>query len=224
MSGAHRGGSHGCPGSDPGQELSPALTCSSRPVTVQVTADWRCICGSRYPDTRPPSLVLPLARSLALSEIPAVPATPAPPEIPASDWYTEFFTELPNEFWRRAAPPESAEADIDFVERQLGLSPGSRIVDVPCGSGRHSLALAARGHVVTGIDISTEAIAHARRAAADAGLDIDFGGRRHARHPSRQDVRRRDLYGQQFRLPGDRRRAGVPGRRRRRRLGPAAGW
>ena len=108
-----------------------------------------------------------------MSEIRALPATPAP-EIPAPDWYADFFTELPNEFWRRAAPPESAEADIDFVERQLGLSPGSRIVDVPCGSGRHSLASAARGHLVTGIDISSEAIAHARRAATDAGLDIDL--------------------------------------------------
>src|SRR5664280_2724543 len=97
----------------------------------------------------------------------------APRTLP-TPWYTEFFTELPNEFWRRAAPPESAEADIDFVERQLGLSPGSRVVDVPCGSGRHSLALTARGHVVTGTDISTEAIAYARQAAADAGLDIDL--------------------------------------------------
>ncbi|HEY5115450.1 MAG TPA: hypothetical protein VIJ00_08005, partial [Nakamurella sp.] len=60
-----------------------------------------------------------------MSEIAAPPATPAPlgfpaptatpaplgipaPEIPAPDWYTEFFTELPNEFWRRAAPPKSA--------------------------------------------------------------------------------------------------------------------
>ena len=108
-----------------------------------------------------------------MSEIRALPATPAP-EIPAPDWYADFFTELPNEFWRRAAPPESAEADIDFVERRLGLSPGSRIVDVPCGSGRHSLASAARGHLVTGIDISSEAIAHARQAATDAGLDIDL--------------------------------------------------
>ena len=108
-----------------------------------------------------------------MPEIPAISEIPTP-EIPAPDWYTEFFTELPNEFWRRAAPPESAEADIDFVERQLGLSTGSRIFDVPCGSGRHSLALAARGHVVTGIDISIEAIAHARQAAAEAGLDIDL--------------------------------------------------
>jgi len=110
----------------------------------------------------------------ALRDDPALPEIPALPEVPAPDWYTEFFTELPNEFWRRAAPPESATAEIDFVEHQLGLAPGSRIVDVPCGSGRHSLAMAARGHVVTGIDISGEAIAHARRAASEAGLAIDF--------------------------------------------------
>ncbi|MDQ3154105.1 MAG: class I SAM-dependent methyltransferase [Actinomycetota bacterium] len=92
----------------------------------------------------------------------------------SSAWYADFFTELPNEFWRRAASPESTVADVEFIEERLGLTPGSRILDVPCGSGRHSLALAARGHRVTGVDISTDAIAHARRTAADAHLDVEF--------------------------------------------------
>jgi SAM-dependent methyltransferase len=92
----------------------------------------------------------------------------------STDWYLNFFTELPNEFWRSAVPAEATAAEADFVERRLGLAPGSRIVDVPCGSGRHSLALAARGHRVTGVDISPEAIGHARRAAADAGLSVDL--------------------------------------------------
>jgi SAM-dependent methyltransferase len=91
-----------------------------------------------------------------------------------SDWYKDFFTELPNEFWRRAVPPEATNAEVDFLERHLDLAPGSRILDVPCGSGRHALELAARGHRVTGIDISTEAIGHARRAAADAHLEVEF--------------------------------------------------
>ncbi|MER5646789.1 class I SAM-dependent methyltransferase, partial [Streptosporangium sp. NPDC002524] len=86
----------------------------------------------------------------------------------SSTWYANFFTELPNEFWRRAATPESTEADVDFVERHLGLRPGARVLDAPCGSGRHTLALAARGHRLTGVDISAEAIGYARRAAADA--------------------------------------------------------
>ena len=92
----------------------------------------------------------------------------------SSTWYTDFFTELPNEFWRRAASPAMTSADIDFIESRLALAPGSRILDVPCGSGRHSIALAQRGHRVTGFDISSEAIDHARRTAADAGLDVGF--------------------------------------------------
>jgi SAM-dependent methyltransferase len=93
-------------------------------------------------------------------------------DLPAADWYRGFFTELPNEFWRRAAPPESAYADIDFVEARLGLTAAATVLDVPCGSGRHALALAARGHAVTGVDVSQEAIDHARAGADAAGLDI----------------------------------------------------
>jgi len=92
----------------------------------------------------------------------------------SSAWYADFFTELPNEFWRRAVPPEATTAEIDFVEERLGLAPGSRLVDVPCGSGRHAIALARRGHRVVGLDISAEAIGYARRAAAEAGVDIEF--------------------------------------------------
>lgn len=94
------------------------------------------------------------------------------PGIPSSTWYVDFFTELPNEFWRRAVPPEVTVEEIDFVEERLGLAPGSLVLDVPCGSGRHSLELARRGHRVTGVDLSAEAIAHARRAAA--GLDVEL--------------------------------------------------
>jgi len=92
----------------------------------------------------------------------------------SSTWYEDFFTELPNEFWRRVATPEMTTADLDFVESHLALTSGSRILDVPCGSGRHSIALAQRGHRVTGFDISAEAIEHARRTATDTGLDVGF--------------------------------------------------
>ena len=92
----------------------------------------------------------------------------------SSTWYEDFFTELPNEFWRRVATPEMTTADLDFVESHLALTSGSRILDVPCGSGRHSIAWAERGHRVTGFDISAEAIEHARRTATDTGLDVGF--------------------------------------------------
>ncbi len=90
------------------------------------------------------------------------------------DWYADFFTEIPNEFWRRAVTPGATVADVDFIEARLALTRPSRVLDVPCGSGRHVLELARRGHRVTGVDISEEALGHARRAAAGAGLDVEL--------------------------------------------------
>jgi len=91
-----------------------------------------------------------------------------------STWYDDFFTELPNAFWRAAVPPEATDAEIDFLVRTTGLRPGDSVLDVCCGSGRHVLALARRGCRATGIDVSAEAIAYARRAADDEGLAVDL--------------------------------------------------
>lgn len=95
-------------------------------------------------------------------------------ETVSTTWYTDFFTELPNEFWRRAVPPGAAAEEIDYVERELRPARGARVLDAPCGSGRHVLELAARGYRVTGVDISAEAIAHARRAADAAGAEVEL--------------------------------------------------
>jgi len=91
-----------------------------------------------------------------------------------STWYDDFFTELPNAFWRAAVPPEATDAEIDFLVRTTGLRPGDNVLDVCCGSGRHVLALARHGYHVTGIDVSAEAIAYARRATAAEGLTVDL--------------------------------------------------
>ena len=91
-----------------------------------------------------------------------------------STWYDDFFTELPNTFWRAAIPPQATEAEIDFLVRTVGLRPGDSVLDVCCGSGRHALELARRGDRVTGIDVSAEAIAYARRAAGDERLAVDL--------------------------------------------------
>ncbi|MFD5830879.1 class I SAM-dependent methyltransferase [Lentzea sp. NPDC060358] len=77
-------------------------------------------------------------------------------------WYTSFFTDLANGFWRGAVQPAHTSAEIDFV---TGFSSGRRVLDAPCGSGRHSIELARRGYAVTGLDISAEAIAFARSSA-----------------------------------------------------------
>jgi SAM-dependent methyltransferase len=66
------------------------------------------------------------------------------------------------------------EQEIDFLVAELGLEPGRRILDVGCGPGRHSLALARRGLEVVGVDLSPDFVALARDAAAAEDLPARF--------------------------------------------------
>ncbi|MBI2955884.1 MAG: class I SAM-dependent methyltransferase [Acidobacteria bacterium] len=67
-----------------------------------------------------------------------------------------------------------ARVDVASLLRWLRLPPRARILDIPCGYGRHSLELARRGFQVTGVDISARLLAQARRQAASEGLHIEF--------------------------------------------------
>jgi len=55
--------------------------------------------------------------------------------------------------------------EVDFLVEQLGLTSGMRVLDVGCGPGRHAHALAERGVVVHGIDISHRFVELARAGA-----------------------------------------------------------
>jgi cyclopropane fatty-acyl-phospholipid synthase-like methyltransferase len=89
-----------------------------------------------------------------------------------SDWYENFFTAPVNRFWELMVPPEAIAADLGFVTRHIAIAPPARLLDVPCGAGRHALALALAGYDVTGVDLSADAVARARAAAA--GLPARF--------------------------------------------------
>jgi len=65
-------------------------------------------------------------------------------------------------------------AEVAFLVDLLDLPSGARILDVGCGTGRHSVALAARGYRMTGLDISAGMLAEARAAAEAAGFDVEL--------------------------------------------------
>ena len=50
----------------------------------------------------------------------------------------------------------------------LGLPVGSRVLDVPCGQGRHARLLESAGYQVTGVDYSEHLLRLARAAAGNA--------------------------------------------------------
>ncbi|WP_348766137.1 bifunctional 2-polyprenyl-6-hydroxyphenol methylase/3-demethylubiquinol 3-O-methyltransferase UbiG [uncultured Salinisphaera sp.] len=61
----------------------------------------------------------------------------------------------------------------DFIDRRAPLA-GKRVLDVGCGAGILSEALARRGAQVTGLDLAPELIEAAKAHAEDSGLDIDY--------------------------------------------------
>jgi ubiquinone/menaquinone biosynthesis C-methylase UbiE len=55
-----------------------------------------------------------------------------------------------------------ARREVDQMIAWLGLPPGSKVLDLCCGMGRHSLALAEAGYEVTGVDLSEPLLREAR--------------------------------------------------------------
>jgi SAM-dependent methyltransferase len=91
-----------------------------------------------------------------------------------SDWFESFFSGLAVDFWKVAVPESATLEEVGFLWKHLHLGAGSRVLDVPCGPGRLSLALAASGCAVTGVDISEDCLKGARASADAAGLSITW--------------------------------------------------
>ncbi len=74
------------------------------------------------------------------------------------NWYEDFFQGINCEIWEKAIPTDWTKQEVDFLVDVLNLKPGQRILDIPCGYGRHSIELSKKGFTVTGIDISARFI------------------------------------------------------------------
>ena len=95
-------------------------------------------------------------------------------------WYEELFHSGDYyRFWvgsenRPIITEERTRREVDLVRAALPLATSSRILDLCCGHGRHSIPLARAGYVVAGLDFSRRDLDIARGAADENGLDIDW--------------------------------------------------
>jgi ubiquinone/menaquinone biosynthesis C-methylase UbiE len=77
-------------------------------------------------------------------------------------------------YWKPFNDEERTLKEIDFIEKELRLKPGAKVLDLCCGYGRHSIALSERGYKVTGIDGSPLLIGEAEKAARKKGVSVEF--------------------------------------------------
>lgn len=90
--------------------------------------------------------------------------------------------EVPPDWYRSGFPPETAKmpwadrttAEVDRALAMLKPRGGERVLDLACGTGRHSRELTRRGFEVVGVDISQELLEMAEREAHEQSLAIVF--------------------------------------------------
>lgn len=90
----------------------------------------------------------------------------------SNNWQTFFDHYAPH--YMEESFVRATEAEAAFMIEHLHLVAGMRVLDVGCGTGRHAIALAKRGCLVTGVDLSSGMLAEAARTAEAAGVKIEW--------------------------------------------------
>ena len=81
---------------------------------------------------------------------------------------------LDPELDRASRRPSEITAAVSWLAERVGIGPGSTVLDLGCGPGLYTTGFARRGASVTGVDVSTRSLQHARTTAAEASLGITY--------------------------------------------------
>jgi 2-polyprenyl-3-methyl-5-hydroxy-6-metoxy-1,4-benzoquinol methylase len=89
-------------------------------------------------------------------------------------WYEELFENYGQQYDKECFT-QGTSGECDFIEQEIDFDKKIRILDLGCGTGRHSIELASRGYTnITGVDLSETQLARAREKAKEKYLVIDF--------------------------------------------------
>lgn len=88
-------------------------------------------------------------------------------------WYEALFENYAEKYDQESFT-RGTIGECDFLEKEFDFNRKLKILDVGCGTGRHTIELTKRGYSVTGIDLSDSQLAKARQKAAEQKLSTDF--------------------------------------------------
>ncbi len=91
-----------------------------------------------------------------------------------TEWWKDYFDELYLEIYKKLDTPEKNQKEAEFIRKALDLPPGSHLLDLACGQGRHAVELADMGFRVTGLDFSPVMLQMAVKRANERNVDVSF--------------------------------------------------
>ncbi len=95
------------------------------------------------------------------------PNNPAP-------WYVRFFKRDYLRIYGHTLQPDRTDTEAQFAIHALDMQPHHRVLDLCCGQGRHSIALARAGLDVSGVDLSSEMLDIAQISAEASSVKLEL--------------------------------------------------
>lgn len=88
-------------------------------------------------------------------------------------WYEVLFENYGQKYDNECFT-QGTKGECDFIEKEINFNKDLQIIDIGCGTGRHSIELTKRGYSVTGIDLSESLLVKAREKAKQRNVQINF--------------------------------------------------
>lgn len=89
-------------------------------------------------------------------------------------WWRTYFDTTFLHLHEDLFPEEESRREVGAIIELLGLPTGARILDVPCGWGRHTNLLPSAGQQAYGADLSADLLERAVADGREAGLPLRF--------------------------------------------------
>jgi SAM-dependent methyltransferase len=96
----------------------------------------------------------------------------------SANWWADYFDEQYLLEYEPLFDPVRDRREVSRIIELLGLPSGARILDVPCGQGRHAHLLAEAGFDVDGLDYSPDLLARAKARGTGRNLRYTRGDMR----------------------------------------------
>ena len=88
-------------------------------------------------------------------------------------WYEKLFKNYSRKYDEESFT-QGTSGECDFIEKEIDYNKNLNILDIGCGTGRHSIELSKRGYHITGVDLSEAMLERAREKAKKANQNINF--------------------------------------------------